>query len=134
MINSGQPALVLGNATKLVFSSLALLVFLALISYDPADTESLANGAPYTINNWIGHVGAHLSGRLILIFGFGIYPVVGMLLLSFLRRLFFPVGARPLRWEYWVSFLLSIHSGRYLNLISKKAACMLSNKQVNPCP
>ncbi|MDT8390879.1 MAG: DNA translocase FtsK 4TM domain-containing protein [Lentisphaeria bacterium] len=115
-IETDQPPaeLVLGKATKLVLFALALLVFLALISFDPADSESLANGAPYEINNWIGHVGAHLSGRLLLVFGFAIYPAVMLFLLSFLRRLFFPAGTRATRWEYWLSFLFLAVGGAML--------------------
>lgn len=116
-IETDQPPveLVLGKATKLVLFALALLVFLALISFDPADSESLANGGPsYEINNWIGHVGAHLSGRLLLVFGFAIYPAVILFLLSFLRRLFFPVGTRSTRWEYWLSFLFLAVGGAML--------------------
>ena len=115
-LETDQPpaALVLGKATKLVFVALALLMFLSLVSYDPADSESLANGGPYEINNWIGHVGAHLSGRLLLVFGFAIYPVSALFLLSFLRRLFFPFGTRATRWEYWLSFMFLAVGGSML--------------------
>lgn len=107
--DADQSALVLGSATKLTFSVLALLAFLALVSYDPADTNALADGralGSYEIRNWIGHLGARLSGILLLTLGFAAYPAVGAALISFVRRLFIPRGARPVRWEYWVAFLL----------------------------
>lgn len=101
--------LVLGNATKLILSVLAILAFLALISHDPTDSSALADGRAWSgdgVNNWIGHLGARLSGVLLQLFGFAAYPAAGIVLLSFLRRLLIPAGARPIRWDYWFAFVL----------------------------
>ncbi len=112
--------LVLGNVTRLVFSMLALLLLLALISYNPADTDMLADGRAIRsgeIQNWIGHLGACLAAGLMQVFGFAAYLLCGILLLSFLRRLLWRRGARPVRWEYWVSFaLITLGGAMFLGL------------------
>jgi len=52
-----------------VFFILGLLVFLSLVSYDPADADYLAGGLgePGVIRNWIGYFGASVSRLLLLL-------------------------------------------------------------------
>ncbi len=85
----------------------SLLVFLALASFAPPDADYLAGGTDaYLIKNWVGYFGAVVSWALLLLCGFAAYPLVGLSFLSFGRRLFWRRGVRPVRWEYWVAFLL----------------------------
>jgi len=52
-----------------VFGALALIVLVALVSFNPADASFSTTGEPGPVANWIGPVGAHLAGFLILLFG-----------------------------------------------------------------
>ena len=52
-----------------VFSALALIVLAAIISYDRNDPSFATTGEPGPISNFIGPLGAHLSGLLIMLFG-----------------------------------------------------------------
>jgi DNA segregation ATPase FtsK/SpoIIIE, S-DNA-T family len=52
-----------------VFGALALIVLLALITYDRNDPSFATTGEPGPITNAIGPLGAHLSGLLIMLFG-----------------------------------------------------------------
>jgi DNA segregation ATPase FtsK/SpoIIIE, S-DNA-T family len=52
-----------------VFGALALIVLAALITYDRNDPSFATTGEPGPIANWIGPLGAHLAGLLVLLFG-----------------------------------------------------------------
>jgi S-DNA-T family DNA segregation ATPase FtsK/SpoIIIE len=52
-----------------VFGALALIVLAALASYDRNDPSFATTGEPGPISNFIGPLGAHLSGLLIMLFG-----------------------------------------------------------------
>jgi DNA segregation ATPase FtsK/SpoIIIE, S-DNA-T family len=52
-----------------VFGALALIVLLALVTYDRNDPSFATTGEPGPISNAIGPLGAHLSGLLIMLFG-----------------------------------------------------------------
>ena len=47
-----------------VFGALALIVFLALLTYDRNDPSFATTGEPGPISNVIGSFGAHLAGLL----------------------------------------------------------------------
>jgi S-DNA-T family DNA segregation ATPase FtsK/SpoIIIE len=52
-----------------VFGALALIVLVALLSYDRADPSFGTTGEPGPVNNLIGPIGAHLAGLLVMMFG-----------------------------------------------------------------
>jgi len=52
-----------------VFGALALILLVALASYDRNDPSFVTTGEPGPANNLIGPVGAQLSGMLVLLFG-----------------------------------------------------------------
>jgi DNA segregation ATPase FtsK/SpoIIIE, S-DNA-T family len=52
-----------------VFGCLALILFVALASYDSADPSFITTGDPGPVNNLIGPFGAHLAGLLVWVFG-----------------------------------------------------------------
>jgi len=91
-----------------VFFVLGLLVFLSLVSYDPADADYLAGGLgePGVIRNWIGYFGAWVSRLLLLTFGFAAYAFAALVLLASSRRLFGRQGLRRIAWDYWVAMML----------------------------
>jgi len=56
--------------------ALALVLFLALLSYHPSDPHVLASGAVApTIRNWCGGFGANLAGLFHALVGFGAYLI-----------------------------------------------------------
>jgi DNA segregation ATPase FtsK/SpoIIIE, S-DNA-T family len=52
-----------------VFGAIALIVLLALISYDRNDPSFASTGEPGPLSNVVGPIGAHVSGLLVLLFG-----------------------------------------------------------------
>ena len=52
-----------------VFGALALILFVALVSYDRNDPSFATTGEPGPVNNLIGPVGAQIAGLLVLLFG-----------------------------------------------------------------
>jgi S-DNA-T family DNA segregation ATPase FtsK/SpoIIIE len=52
-----------------VFGALALILFVALASYDRNDPSFVTTGEPGPVNNLIGPVGAQFAGMLVLLFG-----------------------------------------------------------------
>ncbi len=94
--------------TAIISISLALMVFLSLLSFHPDDVTYLEQGfeGPPVWHNWIGYFGAVISRTLLLLFGLANYPVVVLCLFSSSRRACFTGRARPAGWEYWSAFLL----------------------------
>ncbi len=86
----------------------SLLIFLALISYDPRDSDFLEGGLgrDAAIHNLIGYFGAYVSRGLLLLFGFSSYVLTGLMVLASSRRLFGRQGLRPILWDYCASILL----------------------------
>ncbi len=92
----------------LVFA-LSVFGLLAVLSYDPRDSAILSGGIQYAEpHNLIGYAGAYVARALFLIFGFGAYPLVVILLLSSLRRLLIFRPARETRWEYWGAVFMTV--------------------------
>jgi S-DNA-T family DNA segregation ATPase FtsK/SpoIIIE len=52
-----------------VFGALALILFVALVSYDRNDPSFVTTGEPGLVNNLIGPVGAQIAGMLVFLFG-----------------------------------------------------------------
>ncbi len=52
-----------------VFAAIALIVLLALVTYDRNDPSFATTGEPGPLSNIVGPFGAHLSGLLVLLFG-----------------------------------------------------------------
>ncbi|MBC7984371.1 MAG: DNA translocase FtsK 4TM domain-containing protein, partial [Candidatus Obscuribacterales bacterium] len=52
-----------------VFGALALILFVALVTYDRNDPSFATTGEPGPVNNLIGPVGAQLAGLLVMLFG-----------------------------------------------------------------
>lgn len=107
---------VASRITPLVLTSLTLLLFLALLTYNPQDVTYLQGGieGPYSWGNSIGFFGAVASRALLLLFGLAIYPVIILCLLSLSRRLISRSQVRPVGWEYWISFLLILFGAAML--------------------
>jgi len=59
----------LREGTLWVLCAVALLLLLALLSYHPQDAGFADTGEPGPVSNWIGPVGAWISGFFLLIFG-----------------------------------------------------------------
>lgn len=112
---------------------LSLLIFLALLSFDPRDSAYLAGGGSLDgkVHNLIGYFGAVVASALLLLFGYGAYLLSLLLVACFGRRLFGRGRLKPVAWEYWAaaamatlgaSMLLGIWPdflpglARYLNL------------------
>lgn len=66
---SGRVARSLRESALWVFGALALILFVALISYDANDTAFANTGEPGPANNLIGPVGARIAGMLVFLFG-----------------------------------------------------------------
>ena len=58
---------------KIIFVLLAVLLFLSLVSQNPSDLSILNGGREGQIQNWIGLIGAFLSGSMFFLFGLGAY-------------------------------------------------------------
>src|SRR5476651_2672206 len=59
----------LREATLWILCALALLLLLALLSYQPHDPGFADTGEPGPVSNWIGPVGAWLAGFFLFLFG-----------------------------------------------------------------
>lgn len=72
-----------------------LLIFLAVLSYSPADGASITGGIDAPPKNWIGNLGAFLAYWLFNLFGLTTYVLLGLTLLRAVRTLL-PGKGRPL--------------------------------------
>ncbi len=97
-----------GRVAAILLVSATLMVFLAMLSFHPADIVYLEHGVegPTVWRNWIGFYGALGARTLLLLFGLAAYPTVMLCLLSFVRRVWPGASARAAGWEYWLAFLL----------------------------
>jgi len=59
----------LREGTLWVLSALALILLLALLSYNGHDPGFSTTGEPGAVRNWIGPVGAHLADFFLFLFG-----------------------------------------------------------------
>ncbi len=59
----------LREGTLWVLGALALLLLLALLSYNEHDRSFLDTGGPGPVHNWIGPVGASVASFFLLLFG-----------------------------------------------------------------
>ena len=86
---------------KSVFAVLALLLLLALVSYTPEDTAIIGRGVGgyARVTNWIGPLGAIISGLLILWIGLAAYPASVLLLVCIGVRIF-RRPSQPVRFVY----------------------------------
>ncbi|MFT3807362.1 DNA translocase FtsK [Arenimonas sp.] len=66
---SGLVARALRESALFVLGALALILFVALLSFDNADPSFWTTGEPGPVVNWIGPVGANLAGLLMWLFG-----------------------------------------------------------------
>lgn len=88
IILNKQKRLSLQQASVILFGGVALVIFLALLTYDPIDQgffNKNANAAEaYGVKNWVGGKGAYVADFLFGIFGYVAYlvPVV-LLILGF---------------------------------------------------
>ena len=71
-----------------------LLIFLAVLSYSPADGASITGGIDAPPRNWIGNLGAFLAYWLFNLFGLNTYVLLGLTLLRVIRTLL-PGKGRP---------------------------------------
>jgi DNA segregation ATPase FtsK/SpoIIIE, S-DNA-T family len=69
----------LREGTWWVFCALALLLLLALLSYQAHDQSFADTGEPGAVSNWIGPVGAWLAGFFLFLFGRPAYLFPAML-------------------------------------------------------
>lgn len=72
-----------------------LLIFLAVLSYSPADGASITGGIDAPPKNWIGNLGAFLAYWLFNLFGLTTYVLLFLTLLRAVRA-FLPGAGRPL--------------------------------------
>jgi S-DNA-T family DNA segregation ATPase FtsK/SpoIIIE len=59
----------LRESALFVLGALALILLVALLSFDPADPSFSTTGEPGPVANWIGPVGANIAGFLMWLFG-----------------------------------------------------------------
>jgi DNA segregation ATPase FtsK/SpoIIIE, S-DNA-T family len=72
----------LREGTLWVLSALAMILLLALVSYNPIDAGFADTGEPGPVTNWIGPVGAWLAGFFYFLFGRPAYLFPVMLALA----------------------------------------------------
>ncbi|WNO60910.1 DNA translocase FtsK [Rheinheimera sp. MMS21-TC3] len=106
----------------IIFSGLALFILLALLSFDPADSNWSQTGYQNTVNNYTGPIGAWLSDLLLLYFGWIAYLVPFMI--AGAGFLLFKRFHNLLQLDYLILGLRLI--GIVLTLISAAAICSLN--------
>jgi S-DNA-T family DNA segregation ATPase FtsK/SpoIIIE len=79
---SGLVSRALREGALFVLGALALLLLVALLSFDAADPSFYTTGEPGPVANWIGPVGASIAGFLMGLFGKPSYLFVVMLSLA----------------------------------------------------
>ncbi len=75
---SGVVARALRESALFVLGSLALILLIALLTFDVADPSFYTTGEPGPVNNWVGPVGASIGGFLMGLFGCAsfLFPVM----------------------------------------------------------
>jgi len=91
--------------------AVAIFLFLALVSYDPIDHNTFFSYNPSKVKNWMGVVGAHVSGLLFQGFGFPSFLIPLIMGLTAFRIFFH----RPLKFPLlhgigWMATLLATSS------------------------
>ncbi|HVY22389.1 MAG TPA: DNA translocase FtsK 4TM domain-containing protein [Steroidobacteraceae bacterium] len=66
---SALVARALRESALFVMGALGLILLVALLSFDPADPSFSTTGEPGPVANWIGPLGAHVAGLLVMLFG-----------------------------------------------------------------
>ncbi len=66
---SGLVSRALRESALFVLGALALILLVALLSFDSADPSFWTTGEPGPVSNWIGPVGANIAGFLMWLFG-----------------------------------------------------------------
>ena len=79
---SGLVARALREGALFIFGALGLIVLVALVSFDPADSSFSTTGEPGPVSNWIGPLGANLAGLLVMLFGRPAYLFPIMIVLA----------------------------------------------------
>ena len=86
-----------------------LLAICPVLSYNTEEVHCLAGGleeSPLIHSNIFGKLGTAIAWRFLLTFGVAGYPLVLLMLLSSLRRVFWRRNLKAISWEYLSSFLL----------------------------
>ena len=72
-----------------VFGAVALLLVLALLTFDPADPGFAYTGEPGQVTNLIGPLGAWVADVLLLLFGMGVVLfVVTIIVIAVVAKIF----------------------------------------------
>ena len=83
------------EAVGLILLLVGVLLALALVSYSPEDTAWLASDGA-EVKNWVGHIGAIISGPLIKIIGLGSWGIPSVFIAWGLRLITHAGGERML--------------------------------------
>ena len=96
-----------GDVIGLVLVAVAVLLFLAQVSFDRNDVASNRVPPNETIHNWIGSAGAHVTNGLFFLFGAGAFLIPLVALLSGAGCLFQYLSYLRRRWPWAAALLLS---------------------------
>jgi S-DNA-T family DNA segregation ATPase FtsK/SpoIIIE len=121
MGKAGPDSRILEEIAAIIMAGFGLLLFLALVSFDPSDL-GFYNPDQETTVNFIGPVGAYVGGGLIFVFGFGSYlfplvMVVGGLIILFRTEIHY--------WWKLLWFVLLLTSGATLLQIAQPVFSLL---------
>ncbi|NJK92420.1 MAG: hypothetical protein HC904_11660 [Blastochloris sp.] len=100
---------ILQEIVAIVITGLGLLLFLALISYDPGDLGMYRNPPNEVVANFIGPIGVYVAGGLVLFFGTAAY-VVPLVMVAAGIRLIFAAAVKDYR-LHLLWFALIVFSG-----------------------
>jgi len=90
----------------MVLGVAGLLLFCALISYDPRDLAATTTSVNNPLNNWVGTLGAHVGYGLFWLIGVTAYLVPVLLLIFALGCLVGLLSYLPRRWGWGIVLLV----------------------------
>lgn len=102
---SGGPAPSRFRVRYVFYFTIAVLLVLSVVSYHPADYNTLAGGNDAVPLNWIGNLGAVLAQALFLCCGLGTYLFIALLIFAMLRA-FLPGPSNRFRFLGGVSMIM----------------------------
>ena len=106
--NTSEPARGFNDVIGIVLMVVAVLLLVAVLSFDRYDLDSVRTPANHPANNWIGPLGARMAGYAFLLFGISGYMLPVLVAFVGLGCFFDSLSYLRRRWPWALILLFSV--------------------------